>query len=77
MSGIQFSSPKKINKLIGEVWSAKVLQSGARFSHCRDRHQQRKATRINKIDGKKVQKYPVENQKMSRGVKGVEEIQKM
>ncbi len=50
-SQIQFA--KALNRLLGEIKSAKVLPKGWLLVLCRDSAQQGKAIRLNKEDGKK------------------------
>lgn len=57
-----------LNKLIGEIKSARIMGNGALLIECKDNAQQNKATKLNKIEGQKVVVTKVENKKFVRGV---------
>ena len=59
---------KGINKLVGEIKSAKVLRSGALLVFCRDSVQLEKVIKLNKIEGKKVKATIAKGGGLTRGV---------
>lgn len=59
---------KSINRLLGEVNNAQILQNGSLLIFCRDSTQQGKAIWQNKIDCKRMQRSLLEDRKFLRGV---------
>lgn len=59
---------KALYKEIGEVRCAKKLRNGCLLVSCKDEAQQKKAIKVNKINGKKVKCSEVYDRKLIRGV---------
>lgn len=59
---------KIINRMLGEIKSAKVLRNASLLEVCRDSAQQGKAIRLNRIDGKRVECSLLESKKYVWGV---------
>lgn len=59
---------KVLNRLVGEVKSARILRNGALLISCRNSAQVAKAIRLNKIEGKRVQATLAKSGGITRGV---------